>query len=230
MSNLKKICIVINARVNSSRCYKKMIHPIGNTSLLEIILTKLKKSDIPKKDIYIASPDQEIEDIANKHDIHFIKRSKESNDEEFDIRIILEWYKELIDKYTHVILINPCVPLLKIKTINEFYNFCINNEYDRIFSIKENKNYFFNTSNKPLNFTPGILNTKYVNPILEGGHCLYLTKLEDIKNDNYLGKFKDVSNPYLYKINNDELYDIDYQYEFDIIKYYLLENLDKLFL
>jgi CMP-N-acetylneuraminic acid synthetase len=225
---MKYICIVINARVNSSRCYKKMIEPIGNTCLIEIILEKLKKSNIPKKDIFIASPDEEIKEITNKHNFNFIKRSVESNNEETDIRIIFEWYKKLQDIYTHVLIINPCLPLLKIETINKFYNFCKTEKYDSIFSIKENKNYFFYKNKKPINFKPGILNTKFVEPLIEGGHCLYLTKLEDIKNDNYLGKFVDESNPYLYKINEDELYDIDYQYQFDAIKYYIKENLDKI--
>lgn len=227
---MKKICIVINTRVNSSRCYKKLIEPIGNTCLIEILLNKLKKSIILKEDIYIASPDNEIKNIVNKHNFNFIKRSKESNNEEFDLTIIMEWYKELMEKYTHVILINPCLPLLKIKTINEFYNFCINNMYDRIFSVKSTKNYFFDTNNKPINFKPGSLNTKYVEPLIEGGHCLYLTKLEDIENNNYLGGFVDKLNPYLYVLNNDELYDIDHQYEFDIIKYYIKENINDLYL
>lgn len=227
---MKKICIVINARVNSSRCYKKMIYPIGDTCLIEIIINKLLRSKIPINDIFLASPDKEIEDIVNKYGMQFIKRSKESNNGEFDITIIMEWYKELMEKYTHVILINPSLPLLKIKTINEFYNFCINNTYDRIFSVKSTKNYFFDTNNNPINFKPGILNTKYVEPLIEGGHCLYLTKLEDIKNNNYLGNFIDKSNPYLYVLNNEELYDIDHQYEFDIIKYYIKENIDNLYL
>ena len=132
------ICIVINARVNSSRCYRKMIEPIGNTCLLEILLNKLKKSIIPKKDIYIASPDEEIKEIVNKHNFNFIKRSKESNNEEKDISIIFEWYKILIKKYSHVLLINPCLPLLKIQTINNFYNFSKESKYDRIFSVKKN--------------------------------------------------------------------------------------------
>jgi CMP-N-acetylneuraminic acid synthetase len=225
---MKYICIVINARVNSSRCYKKMIEPIGDTCLIELILDKLKKSNIPNKDIFIASPDEEINEIVNKYNFNFIKRSKESNDEEKDIRIIFEWYKILIEKYSHVLIINPCLPLLKIETINKFYIFCKNQKYDRIFTIKENKNYFFDKNNKPINFQPGILNTKYVEPLIEGGHCLYLTKLEDIKNDNYLGKFVDESNPYLYKNNENELYDIDHQYQFDIIKYYIKENIDKI--
>tara|TARA_Y100000389_G_C17277921_1_gene421403 strand:- start:58 stop:741 length:684 start_codon:yes stop_codon:yes gene_type:complete len=227
---MKRICIVVSARVNSSRCYKKMIEPIGDTCLIEILINKLKKSKIPKEDIFIASPDEEIKEIVNKHNFNFIKRSKESDNEEKDIRIIMEWYKVLIKSYTHVILINPCLPLLKIKSINDFYNFCINNEYDRIFSIKENKNYFFDKNNKPINFTPEYLNTKYIDPLKEAGHCLFLTKLDDIKYNNYLGKFKDSLNPYLYIVSEEELYDIDYQYQFDIIKYYIEENIDKLYI
>ena len=227
---MKKICIVINARVNSSRCYKKMIEPIGNTCLIEILLNKLQKSNIAKEDIFIASPDKEIEEIVSNYSFKFIKRSKESDNEEKDISIIMEWYKVLIKNYTHVILINPCLPLLKINTINNFYNFCINNNYDRIFSIKENKNYFFDNNSNPINFNPEYLNTKFVEPLKEAGHCLYLTKLEDIKNNNYLGKFKNNLSPLLYVVNEEELYDIDYQYQFDIIKYYIKENLKKLYL
>ena len=226
---MDNICVVINARVNSSRCYKKMIEPIGETCLIKILLNKLEKSIIPKKDIFIASPDEEIEKIVSNYSFKFIKRSKDSEIEEKDISIIMEWYKVLIHNYTHVILINPCLPLLKIKTINNFYTFSKQFKYDRIFSIKENKNYFFDDNNKPINFKPEYLNTKYISPLKEAGHCLFLTKLEDIKNNNYLGKFKDSSNPFLYIINEEELYDIDYQYQFDIIKYYIKENLNELY-
>ena len=225
---MKKICIVINARVNSSRCYKKMISPIGNTCLIEIIIEKLKKSNIPLEDIYIASPDIEIENIIEKHNFNFIKRSQESNNEEFNIKIIFEWYKKLENNYTHFLLINPCLPLLSVNTINNFYNICKESKYDRVFAIKTNKNYFFDENNNPLNFKPGVFNTKYVKGLKEAAHCLYFMKLQDIKENNYLGGFIDSSNPYLIDVEEKELYDIDYQYQFDIIKNYLENNINLL--
>lgn len=222
---MKKICIVVSARVNSSRCYKKMIEPIGDTCLIEILINKLKKSNIPKEDIFIASPDEEIKLIIEKHDFNFIQRSKQSNDEEKDIRIIFEWYKQLMMKYEYILYINPCLPLLKVETINNFYDFCKNESYLRVFGVKQNKNYFFDENNKPINFNPSQgLNTKFIKGLKEAAHCLYFMKLEDIDNNNLLGGFKDDKNPYLYEVNNDELYDIDYQYEFNIIKCYLESN------
>ena len=222
---MKRICIVVSARVNSSRCYKKMIEPIGDTCLIEILINKLKKSKIPKEDIFIASPDEEIKDITNKHKLNFIKRSKESNEEENDIRVIFEWYKELMTKYGHVLYINACLPLLKIETINNFYTFCNNESYSRVFGIKQNKNYFFDENNIPINFNPSKgLNTKFIKGLKEAAHCLYFMKLQDIDHNNLLGGFKDNKNPFLYTIENSELFDIDYQFEFDIIKCYLESN------
>ena len=226
---MKKICLVINARVNSSRCHKKMIAPIGNTCLIEILIKKLKRSAIEDKNIFICSPDHEIEEITNKYNINFIKRSKESNDEEFDIKKIMEWHKELNNSYDYFMLINPCCPFLKIKTINNLYKLCNEDKYDRVFGIINSKNYYFDEDNKPINFIPGTLNTKFVKPLKVAAHCLYFMKLTDIEKDNYLGKFKDNLNPFLFLMEEEEVYDIDYQYQFDMIKCYIENNQEKIY-
>ncbi len=77
--NIKNICLIVQARLSSQRVPNKMLRPFANTTLIDILFEKLKKSTIiPKENIYLSSSEPKLKDIANKHDINIFNRSKES--------------------------------------------------------------------------------------------------------------------------------------------------------
>ena len=79
MKKIDDIAIIIQARVSSKRCKRKMIKAFAGTNLLQILFNKIKKSRVIKKEnLYVSSYDKEINDIADKNGFNIFKRTKQS--------------------------------------------------------------------------------------------------------------------------------------------------------
>ena len=95
MKDINDVLFIVEARLHSSRMHQKMIKPFADTTLLDLLLSKLKSIDlIPKDNLYLSAYEDEIKDIGNKHNINpctplikaetiegFIKSFIESEDE-----------------------------------------------------------------------------------------------------------------------------------------------------
>ena len=172
--NINDVCLIIQARLGSQRVPNKMLRPFAGTTLVDILFEKLKKSNIiPKKNIYLSSYEQELKDVANKHNINIFNRSESSSLEEYDPLKLWEWHNQL--PYKYVILISACNPLLKIETIDKFIESFINSDKEGAFGVFEKKTYYWDKNKKPITDWGGktTMNTKYVDPVYEAAHCLY---------------------------------------------------------
>lgn len=214
--NTKDICLVVQARLSSQRVPNKMLRPFANTTLIDILLEKLKKlTVIPKENIYLSVYEPELKTVANKHGITIFNRSKESSLEELDFRKILEWHDKLPHKY--VISISACNPLLKIETIDNFIHKFISSDKEGAFGVFEKKTYYWDKNKKPITDWKGhaSMNTKIVDPIYEAAHCLYASRMDIIK-DGYFMDTKSPMEPELFIMDELEAFDIDYEWQFKV--------------
>ena len=86
MKKINDIAIIVQARISSKRCKRKMIKNFAGTNLLQILLDKIKKSKIIKKEnFYVSSYDKEINKIVEKNNFLIFKRSKKSAISEGDL-------------------------------------------------------------------------------------------------------------------------------------------------
>ena len=225
MKNIKDICLVVQARLGSQRIPGKMLRPFVNTTLVDILFEKLKKSKtIPLNNIYFSAYEQELKDIAKKHKINTYYRSEQSaNSEGNPLSEIYEWHNKL--PYKYVILVSACNPLLKIETIDEFIKSFINSKKEGALAVFEKKTYYWNKEGKPItNWGDSrIMNTKFVDPIYEAAHCLYASKMDIIK-DGYWMDSNLPPQPELFIMDELEAFDIDYEWQFKIGEQ-LYENL-----
>ena len=77
MKNINDICILIQARLGSERVPNKMLRPFADTTLVDILFKKLKKSTIiPSNNIIFSVYEQELKQVANTHGITIFNRSK----------------------------------------------------------------------------------------------------------------------------------------------------------
>lgn len=213
--NIKDICLVVQARLSSQRVPNKMLRPFANTTLIDILLEKLKKSTvIPKENIYLSVYEPELKTVANKHGITIFNRSKESSLEELDFRKILEWHNKLPFKY--VIAISACNPLLTIETIDNFILSFINSEKEGGFAVFKKKTYYWDKNGKSITDWKGhtSMNTKIVDPVYEAAHCLYASRIDIIK-DGYFIDTKSPMEPELFIMDELEAFDIDYPWQFN---------------
>ncbi len=212
--NINDVCLIIQARLGSQRVPNKMLRPFAGTTLVDILFEKLKKSNIiPKKNIYLSSYEQELKDVANKHNINIFNRSESSSLEESDPLKLWEWYNKL--PYKYVILISACNPLLKIETIDKFVESFINSDKEGAFGVFEKKTYYWDKNKKPITDWGGktTMNTKYVDPVYEAAHCLYASRM-DIIGEGYFIDTKSPIEPELFVMEEAEAFDIDYEWQF----------------
>lgn len=217
MKALSDILFIVQARLGSQRVPKKMIRSFNNTTLLDIILDKLINSSIiPRKQVYCSVHEKELIDIVkNKKGFNIFKRSYESANNDSDITKIFEWHDKLPFKY--VIIISACNPLLKVDTIEAFVKQFVEQEEDNLFGVIEKNQYFWNKEGIMVTPWPEgqtLMNTKAVEPTYEAAHVLYASPMGLIKENRYMGDFSKPGGIKLFKIDELEAFDIDYEWQF----------------
>jgi len=216
MKKIEDVCILVQARLGSQRVPGKMLRPFAGTTLTDILFKKLKSSKvIPKNNIYFSAWEQELKDVAKKHDINVYHRSEQSANEDNSLQLIYEWHDKLPFKY--VILVSACNPLLKIETIDSFVESFINSDKEGGFAVFEKKTYYWDKNGESITDWKGatIMNTKVVEPIYEAAHCLYASRLDVVK-DGYWMDTKSPPQPELFVMDEFEAFDIDYEWQFKL--------------
>ena len=219
---MSKTCLIVQARLNSTRIKNKMLKSFGNSTLLDILLKKLKQSNIiNNNDVYLSLYEEELKNIVKKYDFNIYQRSKESAYTENDMKLMFEWWNKL--PYDNYIIISACHPFLSIKTIEEFYKKSLTNDKKGLFGVVRRKNYYWNSEKKMITkwpFGQTTFNTKAVEYTYEAAHCLYAGKMVDIGNYIYMGDFSN-DEIELFVIDNEfECLDIDEPWQFNLYESY----------
>lgn len=227
MKTINDILFICQARLESQRVPNKMLRQFCDSTLVDILIDKIKKSSIiPMSNFYLSIYDKKLIDLSKKHQINYFKRSHESVLVENNIPLMFEWSEKL--KYKYVILISACNPLLKIETIDSFTKDFINSNKEGAFAVFEKKTYYWDKNGNSLTDYKGStnMNTKYVDPIYEAAHCLYASRMDIIKDGFWLDT-KSPPNPHLFIMNELEAFDIDYEWQFTVAEE-LYKNKEKI--
>lgn len=218
MKNLDSIAVIVQARLNSQRVPGKMLRPFAGSNLFGIVLDKLLQSKIiPRHNIIGSVYEQDLIDELEKRELNYWHRSKESANEDEDLKLIYEWHNKLFAKYKYVILISGCNPLLKVETIDKFVEQFVLQPEDNLFAVIKKKTYYWDLNGKMITPWPEsqkIMNTKTVEPIFEAAHCLYASDLDLIEKEQFMVDFTK-ENLKLFEIDELEAFDIDYEWQFN---------------
>ena len=197
--------------MSSKRCKNKMKRKLKNISLTEIMIKKL--SLIEKYDTFFAGYEDYFQNICNKYNVNFVRRSYKSSLSEGPNREIHSFLKN--QEFDYFLLINACLPFLRVSTINKFIKFCLKNKTSCSI-ITTKRNYYFNKNLQPINFKTNTdrLNTKLVDEIYQLANCMYFfNKKYFFKNNNYWDWKK---NSYMIIDNKIEMLDIDTEEDFNL--------------
>ena len=217
MKDLSDICVLVQARLGSQRIPQKMIKPFAGTTLMDIIIKKMKSSTfIPWKNFYSSVYEEELIDITKNHNANIFYRSEQSaNSEGTPMTEMYEWWDKLPFKYC--VLVNACAPFLKIGTIEGFVREYMHSSSDGMFGVMEKKNYFWDIDGNVLTpLTEAVMNTKTVPPTYEAAHCLYAGKMSKIGEDMWMGDFSRKGDIELFSLPEEQCLDIDYPWQFDM--------------
>lgn len=216
VKNINDICLIVQARLGSTRVQNKMMRKFSDTTLIDLVISKLKTSKvIPQENIYMSVWDEELKDVANNHNVNIYHRSEESaKSEGGDLSVLFEWWNKL--PYKYVVLVSACNPLLKIETIDSFVEKFMSTDGDGCFGVIEKKTYYWNESNESITDWKGLqtMNTKFVEPTYEAAHCLYASRMDIIGDGNWMDK-NYPPQPELFVMDELESFDIDYEWQFE---------------
>ena len=218
MKNISDVAVIVQARLGSQRIPKKMIKPFAGTTLLDIILEKIKHSNvIPEENFFVSANEKELIDIAKNHNVNIFHRSdKSAKSEGTPLTDMYEWWDKIGFKYC--ILINACAPFLTIQTIDEFVETYLKTYSNGLFGVIKKQNYFWNKQKSLITPWPedqACMNTKVVEETYEAAHCLYAGRMDLIGQGVWMGKFEIPGDIELFPMKEVECFDIDYPWQFD---------------
>lgn len=232
MKDIKDILFIVQARLCSERAPRKMLKTFAGTSLMKAFTDKLADSKvIPPENFYISVHEQELIDFGKENNLNVFERSEEScfYDGQVPIRVMYEWWDKL--PYKYCVLLNACTPFLKIETIDNFVREYMKSDSDGMFGVIKRKEYFWNKDGEFITNWPegqSCLNTKFVETTYEAAHCLYAGRMDLIGKGIWMGDFQKNGDIELFPIDEEETFDIDYEWQFKMAEArFLMENSSK---
>ena len=220
MKNANEVAVVVQARLSSERCPQKMIRPFADKTLTQITCEKILKSKvIPKENFFLSVHEPELVEIGESLGVNVFRRSEYSavwdGGAGAHIRDMYEWWDKIPFKY--VILVNACVPFLRVDTIDNFFSHYLQTDSDGLFAVMEKKNYFWDENKDFVTPWPEgepTLNTKVVGVTYEAAHCLYASRLDTIDDGIWMGDFNKPGDIELFPVEEVECFDVDYEWQF----------------
>jgi len=166
MKSLNDIAVIVQARLSSKRIKNKMVRSFADTTLVDICLEKIKKSNVINlNNFYFSAYEDKLKNIGKKHNVNIWNRSKESaNSEGTPLTELFDWWDKL-NNYKYAVIISACCPLLCIDTIDKFILEYSQSNSDGMMSVVEKRNYFWDHDHKLITPWPkglAIMNTKFV--------------------------------------------------------------------
>jgi len=227
MKNIKDICVVVQARLSSERVPNKMMKPFAGTTLVDIICKKINNSKIiPRDNFYFSAYEDEVVDTVKRNNLQLYYRSKKSAYSEGPMQEVMEYHDKL--DYKYLVAISACCPLLSINIIDSFFEAYLKSSHDGMFSVIKKNTYYWDKAFEMITPWPSgadVLNTKLVEPTYEAAHCLYAGRMDTIKDGIWMAKPPFTKNkPALFEVPEGEVFDIDYQWQFEVAEALYLKN------
>ena len=214
---MKNIAIVINARLQSTRCPKKHIRDLGGTTLIDECLKKVESlQGVEEK--YLATVEEElIAKLGSYFTINHLSRQHESITKgQVPFEIAFKHYEKANSDY--IMIINPCQPLIDPKEYQKAIDWFKKVEHSGAVSVVKKRNYFFSEDGSPANFDMSSRLCSRSGPaMLVCSHSFMFFKKQYFIDNGVLwpNVFGD---PFPYVIPDENLFDVDTNEDFNILK------------
>ena len=217
MKNKNSICIVIQGRINSERCKRKMVRKIHDTSLIDQALSKINISKLSKNyNCYYAVGDKILIDkIKNYKNLKLIRRNKISINSD-QPKIVYNYFNQIEEDY--IVWINPCALFLKASTIeNAIKIFFKNNKIKSMTSVSKKNTWLYNNKFQPIGNNNN-LNSKLMKEFYLASQNFHIFNRKFyLEHAQYFNNVR--NDPFLYEVEDIESLDVDTESEFELVKY-----------
>jgi CMP-N-acetylneuraminic acid synthetase len=196
-------------RKQSARVPNKMLRPFADTTLVDIVLGKLRTF---APNALFAGYEPEFRDKCERHGVRFVQREARAINIDGPITDILGFLENVDAKYC--LLVSACNPFLTVEHINAFRDDCIQGGCRPAISVKRHRKHFVTPDAKGLNFSleTKTLNNKTVQPIFELVDGLYFFEREFFFKQGTYWRWNEVR--FIDPAGDDLLIDVDTEADF----------------
>ena len=212
---MKTVGIVINGRLGSTRCPRKLIRPFDGTTLFEIAMKKLSLLS-SRVNVYTGIAEQELIEVAERYpNVEILHREMDAVLPGYgDHKKIYAHYENIKDDY--IMWLNPCHPLISEKTIMSAINDACFSQRNSYTSVVETNDWIFNEDGTPLTNTQSkMLSTDHSKKHFKVAHAFHI-----INKAFFLKEFQiwtlTQNDPALIEIPAEENFDVNTELEFSI--------------
>ena len=204
------IGVFCSARMSSTRCKEKMVRPFADTSLTDVLLSKLAKSG---SNAFFAGYESIFKEKCKTHGVSFVQRTEKSALSEGPASEVFNFLAD--QPYEYFLYFNGCLPFLKTGTISKFLDTCVEDDTPK-FAVLRRNNYFIDLDGSPYNFKKDLksMDTKSVTPVYEFAHALYFFKKSYFLERGKYWDWNDVH--YVEMEDGIETFDIDTEEQFQM--------------
>ena len=167
------IGVFISGRLGSERLPRKLILPIGESSLWDMACSKLNM--LPYKyNKYVLAEEGDLVNIAKKYkNLNVIVRDHDTAIVDSPLSFIFKDLRWVQDQY--LMFLNPCQSFITISTIVESLEKFEMSGYEYGTSVKPFKNWLFDENGVSLNhINYENLSTKEIKPLWQAAHCFHI--------------------------------------------------------
>ena len=197
-------------RIKSTRCPNKMLRPFHDTTLTDILLSKLAHLDI---NVFFAGYEPVFEEKCRAHGVPFVQRTQESAEVDGPGSTVYSFLAS--QPYRYLISVSACLPFLRTSTILEFAERCVQEGMKPCMSVIKKNNFFVHLDGRPINFAADIklMNTKTVAPVYEFANAFDSFRKADFVKSGFFWDWQEVR--YIEMDGGIEFHDIDTLADFD---------------
>jgi CMP-N-acetylneuraminic acid synthetase len=220
---MKSISVITNARLGSSRVFKKLVRPFAGSSLLQIALSKLNQMDFFEHR-YLAVAEPELIDIGKSFpNVEILQRDQEAVKPGVNpLAVTFAHYLRVPSDYLFVF--NPCLPCIRIETIKNAFDYFQSTDFNSYTSVVPTGEWIFDSSGKALTISdPRNVTTNMDMTFFKGCHAFHIINKNFFRDKNILWTFNQ-NDPHLVRISEDEAIDVDTPAEFDLAEQLFLKS------
>lgn len=218
---MKSIAVIIHARTQSSRCPNKHLRDLGDgNTLIDIALNNLNKiNNVEEK--YFAVGEKILSDKVIG-DICILNRKFESIAPGNPPLYI--FYEHLLDvKSDYIVLFNPCQPFLNVNKLQQMIDWFKSADYENVMTVRKVKNFFWDKDLNAINFSTGDRISTVDGPhVYTATHSLIGFNKKYMLNEHHY--FSDLPYPYVVDWSEEEIFDVDTELDFNIMRKMYEEN------
>ncbi|MCX4243620.1 glycosyltransferase family protein [Paraliomyxa miuraensis] len=222
----RSVAVMLNARLQSSRCKDKMLRPFAGSSLVEIALRKLAYVDADERFFCVAeAPLLELFERVRPEGVELLLRAPEAVAGDAPQSVINAHYGRATT--THIAFMNACHPFMLPGTLSRAIDQLESDPHiDAMTSTVTRRDWLYGEDGAPLlRVDLSIGDTKRSPQVHRVAHAFHIFPRERFVSGDPI--FRDIpGDPFLFGIPEEEAVDIDTEFEFRMAHAYAERAVD----